>query len=85
MATPAYSRLDVDERRRQLLEAGARVFTERSYEDASMAEKITSVMKLVVRGSRPGRLIQAVRRAGVNNPVLMLDEIERFLSETGAT
>jgi AcrR family transcriptional regulator len=28
----------VDERRRQLLEAGARVFTERSYDDASMAE-----------------------------------------------
>ncbi len=38
MAGPAYSRLDVDERRRQLLEAGARVFTERSYDDASMAE-----------------------------------------------
>src|SRR3954471_25092214 len=34
----AYSRLGVDERRRQLLEAGARVFTERSYEDASMAD-----------------------------------------------
>src|SRR3954464_7422090 len=39
MATrPAYSRLQTDERRRQLLEAGARVFTERSYDDASMAE-----------------------------------------------
>jgi AcrR family transcriptional regulator len=36
--TPAYSRLQTDERRRQLLEAGARVFTERSYDDASMAE-----------------------------------------------
>src|SRR4051812_50184340 len=35
---PAYSRRQTDERRRQLLEAGARVFTERSYEDASMAE-----------------------------------------------
>jgi AcrR family transcriptional regulator len=35
---PAYSRLQTDERRRQLLEAGARVFTERSYDDASMAE-----------------------------------------------
>jgi AcrR family transcriptional regulator len=35
---PAYSRLQTDERRRQLLEAGARVFTERSYEDASMAD-----------------------------------------------
>jgi AcrR family transcriptional regulator len=38
VAGPAYSRLGVDERRRQLLEAGARVFTERSYDDASMAE-----------------------------------------------
>jgi AcrR family transcriptional regulator len=37
VAGPAYSRLQVDERRRQLLEAGARVFTERSYDDASMA------------------------------------------------
>jgi AcrR family transcriptional regulator len=36
--TPAYSRLQTDERRRQLLEAGTRVFTERSYDDASMAE-----------------------------------------------
>lgn len=38
MAGPAYSRLGVDERRRQLLEAGARVFTERAYDDVSMAE-----------------------------------------------
>ena len=38
MAGPAYSRLQTDERRRQLLDAGARVFTERSYDDASMAE-----------------------------------------------
>jgi AcrR family transcriptional regulator len=38
MAGPAYSRLQTDERRQQLLDAGARVFTERSYDDASMAE-----------------------------------------------
>ncbi|HEY0630969.1 MAG TPA: TetR/AcrR family transcriptional regulator [Thermoleophilaceae bacterium] len=38
MAGPAYSRLQTDERRRQLLEAGALVFTEHSYDDASMAE-----------------------------------------------
>src|SRR3954447_2270599 len=37
MAGPAYSRLQTEERRRQLLEAGARVFTEHSYDDASMA------------------------------------------------
>ena len=35
--TPAYTRLDVDERRRQLLELGARLFTERAYDELSMA------------------------------------------------
>ena len=36
--TPAFTRLDVDERRRQLLETGARVFTERSYDEVSMSD-----------------------------------------------
>ena len=38
MATPAFTRLDVDERRRRLLETGARVFTERSYDEVSMSD-----------------------------------------------
>jgi AcrR family transcriptional regulator len=38
MPGPSYTRLDVDERRRQLLETGARVFTERAYDDVSMAD-----------------------------------------------
>ena len=36
-STPAYRRLDVDERRRRLLELGARLFTEHSYDELSMA------------------------------------------------
>ncbi len=35
---PAYRRLELDARRTQLLEAGARLFTERGYEDVSMSE-----------------------------------------------
>jgi AcrR family transcriptional regulator len=37
MATPAYTRLGVDERRRQLLELGAELFTRNSYDELSMA------------------------------------------------
>ena len=37
VSLPAYNRLDVDERRRQLLETSAEVFTERPYDDVSMS------------------------------------------------
>lgn len=38
MPKPAYTRMRVDERRSQLLEAGAALFTERAYEDITMAQ-----------------------------------------------
>ena len=38
MAEPAYTRLQVDERRRQLLDAGAELFARHSYDELSMAE-----------------------------------------------
>jgi len=37
MSTPAYTRLDVDERRRQLLDLGAELFTRHGYEELSMS------------------------------------------------
>ena len=37
MGTPAYTRLNVDERRRRLLELGAELFTRHSYDELSMA------------------------------------------------
>jgi AcrR family transcriptional regulator len=38
MPQPAYTRLQVDERRRQLIDAGARAFSEHAYEELSMRE-----------------------------------------------
>ena len=38
MAEPAYTRMQVDERRRQLLDAGGRLFTEHSFEELTMRE-----------------------------------------------
>jgi AcrR family transcriptional regulator len=38
MAQPAYTRLHVDERRRQLLDAGAQLFASHSFEEISMRE-----------------------------------------------
>jgi AcrR family transcriptional regulator len=35
---PAYTRLDVDERRRQIIKAGSELFTDESYDDITMAE-----------------------------------------------
>ena len=38
MSTPAYTRLENDERRRRLLELGARLFTEHAYDEISMSQ-----------------------------------------------
>jgi AcrR family transcriptional regulator len=41
MSEPAYRRMDVDERRKQLLERGAELFTSRPYDELSMAKIAT--------------------------------------------
>ena len=38
MGTPAYTRLENDERRRRLLELGTRLFTEHAYDEISMSQ-----------------------------------------------
>jgi AcrR family transcriptional regulator len=38
MSTPAYTRLENDERRRRLLELGTRLFTEHAYDEISMSQ-----------------------------------------------
>jgi AcrR family transcriptional regulator len=43
MSEPAYRRMDVDERRKQLLERGAELFTSHSYDDLSMNKIATEV------------------------------------------
>jgi AcrR family transcriptional regulator len=43
MADPAYRRLDVDERRRQLLDRGAELFTSHRYDELSMSRIATEL------------------------------------------
>src|ERR1700676_3194248 len=38
MSSPAYTRLQVDERRRQVVETGAKLFTEHAFEEISMRQ-----------------------------------------------
>jgi AcrR family transcriptional regulator len=58
MPTPAYTRLPVDERRRQVLEAGARLFEAHAYEDISMRQiaQAAGISKPLLYHYFPGKL-----------------------------
>ena len=68
---PAYSRLDVDERRRQLLEAGARLFTEHHYDELTMSQIAaeTGVSKGLLYHYFPSKAV-ARRDAGSRSAML---------------
>jgi AcrR family transcriptional regulator len=55
---PAYTRLQVDERRRQLLEAGAALFAEHAYEEISMRDiaKAAGVSKALLYHYFPSKI-----------------------------
>jgi AcrR family transcriptional regulator len=58
MPPPAYTRLPVDERRRQVLEAGARLFEAHAYEDISMRQiaQAAGISKPLLYHYFPGKL-----------------------------
>jgi AcrR family transcriptional regulator len=57
VAGPAYTRLDVDERRRRLLELGAELFTQHAYDELSMARiaRAAGISKALLYHSFPSK------------------------------
>src|SRR2546421_4743083 len=87
---PAYTRLQVDERRRQLLDAGAALFAAHAYEEISMRDiaKAAGVSKPLLYHYFPSKidlfkaavaekateLQQQIQPSGQGNPVQQLTE-----------
>jgi AcrR family transcriptional regulator len=94
MATPAFTRLDVDERRRQLLEAGAQAFTERSYDEVSMSEvaRAAGISKGLLYHYFPSKrdfftatlAAAATELAAVTDPDPSLPPVEQLAASVGA-
>lgn len=80
MADPAYTRLPVDERREQLLEAGAAVFAEHAYEEISMRQiaERAGVSKALLYHYFPSKL--DLFKAAVAEAAA---ELERTIAPTG--
>ena len=94
MTTPAFTRLDVDERRRELLEAGARAFTERAYDDVSMSDlaKAAGISKGLLYHYFPSKRdfftatlsAAAAELAAVTEPDPDLPPVEQLTTSVGA-
>ena len=59
-----------------------RPFVRISVSGTSDASEIKGVSR-TLPGAQPGKLVRAVREAGVRNPVLMIDGVDRLLGEGG--
>jgi ATP-dependent Lon protease len=59
-----------------------RPFARMSVSGTSDASEIKGVSR-TLPGAQPGKLVRAVREAGVRNPVLMIDGVDRLLGEGG--
>ena len=77
MGTPAYRRLDVDERRRRLLELGAELFARHGYEELSMARiaREASISKALLYHYFPSK--QAYFAATLERAAVELAEVTR--------
>jgi AcrR family transcriptional regulator len=94
VTTPAFTRLDVDERRRQLLEAGARAFTERAYDDVSMNDlaRAAGISKGLLYHYFPSKrdlftatlAAAAAELAAVTEPDPELPPVEQLTKSVGA-
>jgi AcrR family transcriptional regulator len=75
VSEPAYTRLQVDERRRQLLEAGTRLFAEHAFEEISMRQiaDAAGVSKALVYHYFPSKT--ALFRAAVEEATAELEEL----------
>jgi AcrR family transcriptional regulator len=80
MGQPAYTRLQVDERRRQLLDAGAELFAEHSFEEISMREiaKAAGVSKPLLYHYFPSKI--DLFKAAVAEKA---EELQRLIAPSG--
>ena len=94
MSGPAYSRLDVDERRRRLLELGADLFGRYSYDELSMAKiaRTAGISKALLYHYFPGKQAyfaatleeKAAELSALTEPDPSLPPLEQLAGSLGA-